>query len=111
MRREFSKHVRVAAFKRANGHCEECTAKLYPGHIEYDHDKEDTFGGEPTLENCRVLCSACHSRKTRKRAAVIAKSNRVRNKAAGIHTTVGRPLPGTKASGIRKRMGGRVERW
>ena len=111
MRREFSKHVKLAAFKRANGQCEVCTSKLYPGRIEYDHDKEDTFGGEPILENCVCMCSACHGKKTRDRAAVIAKSNRVRNKYAGIKKRSTRPMPGTKASGLRKRMSGEVERW
>lgn len=83
-RREFSKAVRLAAFQRCKGHCEECTTKLYSGRFDYDHDKEDTFGGEPTLENCRVLCRACHDKKTRTRAAVIAKSNRIRNRVIGV---------------------------
>lgn len=83
-RREFSKAVKLAAYQRSGGHCEICTSKLYPGRFDYHHDKEDTFGGEPTLENCVVACVACHSKITRKRAAVIAKSNRVRNREIGI---------------------------
>jgi len=64
MRREFSAKVRVAAFKRAGGSCEGCTAKLYTGKFAYDHRIPDQLGGEPTLENCQVLCSACHGEKT-----------------------------------------------
>ncbi len=109
-RREFSKSVRLAAWNRCQGRCESCTGKLYPGRIEYHHDKEDTFGGEPTLENAVVLCTACHSNITGKQAKVIAKSNRVRNKFLGIKTKKGRPIPGSRASGLRKKMDGTVER-
>lgn len=84
MRREFSPKIRLAAFERAKGHCEKCTAKLYTGKFHYDHDLPDAFGGEPTLENCRVLCIACHSEKTTKAdVPAIAKSNRTRLKHIG----------------------------
>jgi 5-methylcytosine-specific restriction protein A len=83
-RREFTKAIKLAAWKRCGGHCEGCTAKLYPGRIEYHHKTEDTFGGEPTLENCSVLCIACHGAITGERAKVIAKSSRVRAKHLGI---------------------------
>lgn len=110
-RREFPAKVRLAAYERAGGHCEVCTAKLYPGRFAYDHCIPDAMGGEPTLPNCTVLCSACHGEKTAKSdVPTIAKSKRIRAKHAGIKTTT-RPLPGSRASGIRKRMSGQVERW
>lgn len=109
-RREFSKKVRLAAFRRCGGLCENCTARLSPGKFEYDHDKEDTYGGEPTLENCRVYCVACHSQKTRTQAAVIAKSNRIRERHLGIKRKSSRPMPGSKASGRRKKFNGTAER-
>lgn len=83
-RREFPNSIRLAAFKRAAGHCEICTALLFTGKFEYHHDKEATFGGEASLKNVRVLCINCHSGITRTRAPVIAKSNRVRARHAGI---------------------------
>ncbi len=99
MRREFSKAVKLDAWKRAAGHCERCTAKLFPGHYDYDHDKPDAFAGEPTLENCRVLCDNCHLKKTTEEdLPAIVKSNRVRAKHWGIRTPSKRPLPGSKAS-------------
>lgn len=110
-RAEFTRSVRVAAFTRSNGQCESCTAKLFPGNIEYDHDVPDTFGGEATLENCRVLCRACHRVKTSKLDQPrIAKSNRQRDKASGAKTATSNPIPGSKRSGLRKRMDGTVER-
>jgi 5-methylcytosine-specific restriction endonuclease McrA len=84
MRQEFSKTVKITAWKRADGRCEKCTAKLFTGNIEFHHVQEATFSGEPTLENCLCLCRACHSKITRDRAPVIAKSSRVRARHLGI---------------------------
>ena len=95
MRREFTVAVKKAAKLRAGDNCEECKLPFGGMRPEYDHDKEDTFGGEPTLENCRVLCPPCHRRKSSSRQRVIAKSNRVRNKAAGTIRTR-RKIPSRK---------------
>jgi 5-methylcytosine-specific restriction protein A len=85
MRREFPAKVRVAAFQRANGQCESCTARLVPGKFAYDHDLPDWLGGEPVLSNCRVLCDACHGAKTAgEDVPRIAKAKRQRAKHAGI---------------------------
>ena len=65
-RQEFPKAVKIAAFRRSEGRCEECTAKLFPGNVQYDHVIPDGLGGEPTLTNCMVLCRACHGLKTAK---------------------------------------------
>lgn len=64
MRREFSVGVRKQAAARAKGHCEACGVTLPVGGFHYDHDTPDGLGGEPTLENCRVLCLTCHKAKT-----------------------------------------------
>ncbi len=64
MRREFSVAVRKQAAKRANGRCEGCGVGLPVGGYHYDHDVPDGLGGEPTLENCKVLCLPCHKAKT-----------------------------------------------
>ena len=85
VRREFSARVKLAAWQRCGGQCEQCTARLFPGKYDYHHVKEDTFGGEPVLENCAVLCVACHAKITGTRARDIAKSNRIRNKYIGGH--------------------------
>jgi hypothetical protein len=111
MRREFTTKVKVAAWHRCEGRCESCTAKLYPGRFAYDHDNPDGLTGEPTLENCRVLCSACHGVKTKGDVARIAKAKRCEAKHVGARTRKGRPLLGTKASGVRRHMDGTVGRW
>jgi 5-methylcytosine-specific restriction enzyme A len=109
VRQEFTKATKLEAWTRSGGRCQCCTAKLFPGNIEYHHDKECTYGGSNDSGNCIVLCRACHSAITRKRTAAIAKSNRVRAGHLGIKRT-SRPMPGSRASGWRKRMDGTVER-
>ena len=91
MRREFSKQVKRDAFLRAGGHCEgiqmaeRCWAKLTLGKYHYDHDIPDALGGEPTLENCVVLCIACHKDKTAtKDVPAIAKTKRIQDRQKGI---------------------------
>ncbi len=92
MRREFSTKTKVAAFKRADGHCENCTAKLYVGKYHYDHEIADSLGGEPTLENCRVLCLNCHDEKTRTHdTPLAAKVKRIEQKHLGARPK--RPWP------------------
>lgn len=84
MRREFSPKVMVAAYERSKGKCEACGADLRPGRIQYDHVLPCAFGGSPTLENCAVLCSSCHGRKTATQdVPAIAKVKRIRAKHIG----------------------------
>jgi len=87
MRREFPAKIKVAAFARAEGCCELCSTgiKLRVGDIFYDHRIADGLGGEPTLDNCQVLCRSHHDAKTHKHdVPTIAKSKRIRRHAAGI---------------------------
>lgn len=85
MRREFSAKVRVAAFERAKGRCERCTGLLRPGKFRYNHRTPDALGGEPTLDNCEVLCIACdHPQTYGKDIPAIAKSKRIRKHRAGV---------------------------
>jgi 5-methylcytosine-specific restriction endonuclease McrA len=84
-RKEFSAKTKLAAWERAGHHCEECTNLIRPGHgPEYDHIIEDYYDGGNHVDNCRVLCIGCHKAKTRKQAAVIAKSRRLLKKQAGL---------------------------
>lgn len=102
----------VAAFKRCDGHCEigmipdmpevGCGRKLYPGDINYDHINPDGLTGEPTLENCAVLCRSCHQLKTGKRDVPrIAKAKRREARDIGAYRAR-RPMPGSKRSGWKK---------
>lgn len=108
-RAEFSKATKLAAWQACGGHCQTCTAKLFTGNIEYHHDQECTFGGKADLQNCVVLCRACHSEITRRQAKVIAKSNRVRARHLGIRSSRKSFL--TNRDGpFKKRMSGEIVR-
>lgn len=111
MRREFSKAVKLAAWQRSGGNCEICSARLYPGRFRYDHRKPDTFGGEPTIENCVVQCDACDKTKTYGQdIPAIAKSSRVRAKFLGLKKPKSRPMFGTKRSGFKRKFNGSIEK-
>lgn len=118
-RREFPLKVRKLAFARCckNGtlpgipQCETCGCQLNArtGTI-YEHDIPDGLGGEPTLENCKVHCRNCADVKTfTEDNPRMQKADRVLKKNFGL-TPKGRPMPGSKASGLRKRFDGTVER-
>ena len=83
-RREFPARVKLAAWERAGGRCENCSRKLYPGDMHYDHAIPDGSGGEPVLDNCAVLCRSCHGAKTRRDMVAVAKGKRVQQRHLGI---------------------------
>lgn len=104
-RSEFSAQVRKDAWDRCEGRCEAkgCGIKLQVGHYEYDHVVPDGLGGEPTLENCAVLCSAHHQKKTVEQdRPVMQKADNIRAKHFGFAKTK-RPW-----SNLRKKMNGEV---
>jgi len=103
--------VKRAAFLRADGHCEYCGINLRCKPVNFDHFISCDQGGQPTLENCRLACVPCHKEVTRKDdMPLIAKGRRIRDRAMNVKQSR-HPMPGSKASGIRKRMNGTVEKW
>lgn len=109
-RKEFSAKIKVAAFDRSGGRCEECTARLSTGKFEYDHILPDGLGGEATLENCKVLCSSCHSEKTHAGdRPKMAKADRAKKSYLGISKNPRNAIPGSKSSRFKKKLDGTVE--
>lgn len=121
MRQEFSRRTRREALERSGGLCEasgeryglpkdkRCNWDLGYG-VEFDHDLECADGGDNSLENCRAVCPRCHVNKTGRSKGEREHHNRTRDKHDGTWKRKSRPMPGTKASGLRKRMNGKVER-
>lgn len=103
--------VQLRVFQRFNGICPKCTRKMEPGKWQCDHIIALVNGGGHAESNLQPLCaSPCHSQKTK---ADVAEKSRVYRKAAnhaGIKTRKGRPMPGSRASGIKRKMNGQVER-
>jgi 5-methylcytosine-specific restriction enzyme A len=86
-RKEFSTSVKVAAYKRCGGLCEECGCLLKPGRFQYHHKNPDGLTGEPTLDNCSVICSgpnSCHAEQTKIDVGHIAKAKQREAKHIGI---------------------------
>ena len=108
-REEFSKRTRLEAFTRCGGRCEGCGCILKPNGFDYDHDKTAYFSGRGILENCRVLCTTCHDKKTFTRdVPTIAKSRRIRAKQAGIKRRS--RFAGSRDSEWKKKIDGTVVR-
>lgn len=108
-RQEFPKRVKIAAWNRCGGRCEGCGAKLFPGHFAYDHRIADGLGGEPTAENCQVLCDNCHGAKTaRDDVPAIAKAKRREASHIGAKAPSRTPLPCGRSSRWKRRMDGSV---
>jgi 5-methylcytosine-specific restriction endonuclease McrA len=88
-RKEFPKSVKVAAIKRATRdsvtYCEGCNLPTKVWH--YDHVNPDGLTGEPTIENCELLCLPCHAEKTKQDVGQIAKAKRREAKALGVRKT------------------------
>lgn len=111
-RDEFPRSVKEAAYERSGGRCEcGCGFKIRGTPI-YDHyPVPASFGGPGTLENCRVLDPKCNHRITYKvDIPKIAKAKRIRDKQLGLRSRKSRPMPGSRASGFRRRMDGTTER-
>lgn len=115
-RLEFTDKTKTAAFWAAGGCCQSCGIKLRDGmRKEYDHIKTAFHGGDNSVENCQVLCGACHDAKTRdmnSNASVMSmpKSRRMRRAMAGQSgRTKSRPIPGSRRSKWRKKVNGQTE--
>lgn len=88
-----------------------CNAPLGYG-VEFDHVILDANSKDNSLENCAACCPKCHHHKTTKHdVPLAAKTLRQQDKNNRITSRSSRPMPGSRASGIRKRMSGQVERW
>lgn len=98
MRQEFPTKVRKAAVARANGKCERCEAVLKKGEAHFDHILPCALGGEPTLANCQLICTVCHSGKTRDDVGRIRKADRQK----AIHTGVKQPTGTLRSAGFQK---------
>lgn len=90
--------------------CASCGIKFFGGDsVEFDHIKPLCLGGENRESNLQPLHRACHKVKTKQDVASHAKARRLHQKHLGI-ARKGKPIPGSKASGWKKKLNGEVER-
>jgi hypothetical protein len=105
--------VRLRIFKRYDECCQcGCGRKILAGE-RWDAEDEIAIinGGERRESNLRPFLAEHHPAKTARDVAIKSKTYKMARKHAGIRKARGRPLPGTRASGIRKRFDGTVEKW
>jgi 5-methylcytosine-specific restriction endonuclease McrA len=103
-------------FLDQDGKCANCGQRLeVKGAREVEiideHVEPLWRGGSNDLSNRELWCKPCTRPKTAAEATERAKSNRVRDKHIGAPKPKSRPIPGSRASGRRKRMNGNVEHW
>ena len=121
-RREFTKPTKREALARSGLQCEavgswyglpagqRCGCDLAYG-VEFDHIDLDANSKDNSLANCAAVCPACHRFKTTKHdIPLAAKTVRQQDKHNGIRTRKGPVLPGSRASGWKRKMNGEMVR-
>lgn len=105
--------VRLRVFLRFDGQCQGgCGRRIIAGkRWVCDHKQAIINDGANRENNLQPICDLC-DRAVKTPADVAEKAVTARKRSAhlGIKPRQSRPMPGSKASGIRKRMDGTVER-
>jgi 5-methylcytosine-specific restriction endonuclease McrA len=103
--------VRLRVFERHGGICHLSGRKIRAGEAwDCDHVIALCNGGSHSESNLAPALRDKHREKTAQDVKERAKVDRIRKRALGMAKPKGRPMPGSKASGLRKRMDGTVER-
>jgi len=104
-------HVRLRVFERFGGICCECTVKIVGRRWVCDHRKAIVNGGANRENNLGPIHEAC-DRQIKTPADVAEKkiNNRVRSKHLGLKKRKGPPMPGSRDSKFKRKIGGGWER-
>jgi 5-methylcytosine-specific restriction protein A len=106
--------VMLRVFEKYGGRCAKCTRKIGKGFEPWDCDHVVAIinRGQNRESNLQPLCdSPCHTRKTKTDIAEKSATYKSRLKAVGIKPKrKGRPMPGSRASGFKAKIGGGWER-
>ena len=114
-RKPLTRLQRIKIFDRVDGRCCICRRPIQASRGDkwiVEHVIPLWLGGLDDESNMGPAHERCALDKTAGEAPVKAKGDRARANYLGIRKPArGRPLAGTRASGIRRRMNGNVERW
>lgn len=110
-RRSMTTARKLRVFEAHRGICHLCGRRIIAGEPwDVEHVRALALGGADDDANTAPAHRRCHAEKTPEDVSRIAKAKRVKARHLGIAKAKTRPMPGSKASGIRKRMNGQVER-
>lgn len=103
----FPPRVRLRILERFDRRCAGCTNPIRPGERwTCDHIVALINGGENRESNGQPLCRACTPEKDAADVAVKSKTADMAKAAYGIKPRTGRPMPGSRASGWKRKMDG-----
>jgi 5-methylcytosine-specific restriction protein A len=111
-RKRLSTKDRVRIFELAKGVCHLCDGKITTGQSwEVSHAVPLEMGGADEIQNMFPAHKACHAAQTAKiDIPMIAKAKRRQARHLGIKKHTSRPMPGSRASGWKRKFNGSVER-
>ena len=110
-RRRFSAKALFARLAEFGHCCADCKGKVGGAFgLDWDHVIPLAMGGDDDLSNLQPLCRNCHRSKTATDKGHIAKADRMRQRASGIKRQAANKIPGSKGTGLRKRLNGEVVR-
>jgi 5-methylcytosine-specific restriction endonuclease McrA len=101
---------KLRVFERQCGICALTGIKLMAGDVDYDHITPLQDGGENRESNLQAVSRKAHRAKTAQENADRAKSNRIKAKHMSMSKPAKHPLPGSKASGWKRTVDGRIIR-
>lgn len=110
-RKPLTRLQRVKLFDSVGGKCCLCGAVIRAERGDrwiVEHLKSLWLGGADDETNMGPAHERCAIAKTTREAPVKAKGDRIRAKHLGIRKTVSRPMPGSKASGWKRKIDGTV---
>lgn len=103
--------VRLRVFETHGGYCHLAKRRIQAGEPwDCDHVVALVNGGEHRETNLAPALRDKHREKTALDVREKSIVRRKQMKSLGIAPKKGRPMPGSKASGLRRRMDGTVER-
>lgn len=91
--------------------CHMCKSDIDPvrkNSWRADHIRRWAEGGEDTPENLWPICMDCDAKKAPHDTSEVAKGKRVKDSLYIKTGPKGRPMPGSKASGVKRKMDGTV---
>lgn len=103
----FPPRVRLRILERFDRRCASCGKPIRPGERwTCDHIVALINGGENRESNGQSLCRACTPEKDAADVAVKSRTADMAKAAYGIKARKGRPMPGSRASGWKRKMDG-----